>query len=221
MNDKITVTLTHFKRLDLLKETLRSFFSTNRYEIDQFLIIDDSAENYYSDEIKKHHSDHATIIVNEKNIGQRRSIDRLIKACNNEFIFHLEEDWLFDSQQIDYIKDSLVILKNNPDIHQVHIRHQNDDPHPCIGDVSYIDNVGFKFLDNNWKGCWTGFSFNPGLRRKSDLEKMFPNGLIEFKDEMQASIHTKKFNYRAVRLENTVCKHIGWGNSTQVGGRGF
>ena len=50
---------------------------------------------------------------------------------------------------------------------------------------------------------------------------MFPNGLIEFKDEMQASIHTKKFNYRAVRLENTVCKHIGWGNRTQHGGKGF
>ena len=38
---------------------------------------------------------------------------------------------------------------------------------------------------------------------------------------MQASIHTKKFNYKAVRLENTVCRHIGWHNRTQIGGRGF
>ena len=220
MKEKITVTLTHYKRLDLLKKTLDSFFSTNNYEIDQFLIIDDSGEKYYSNKIKKLYSD-ATVIDNNKNIGQSRSIDKLLKNCLNEYIFHLEEDWLFDSESNNYIESSMKILKNNPDIHQVHIRHQNDDPHPCIGEVNYIDNVGFKFLDNNWRDTWTGFSFNPGLRRKSDLDKMFPNGLIEFKDEMQASIHTKKFNYRAVRLENTVCKHIGWGNRTQHGGKGF
>ena len=220
MKEKITVTLTHYKRLDLLKKTLDSFFSTNNYEIDQFLIIDDSGEKYYSNKIKKLYSD-ATVIDNNKNIGQRRSIDKLLKNCLNEYIFHLEEDWLFDSESNNYIESSMKILKNNPDIHQVHIRHQNDDPHPCIGEVNYIDNVGFKFLDNNWRDTWTGFSFNPGLRRKSDLDKMFPNGLIEFKDEMQASIHTKKFNYRAVRLENTACKHIGWGNRTQYGGKGF
>lgn len=220
MNEKITVTLTHYRRLDLLKKTLDSFFNTNNYKIDQFLIIDDSGEKYYSNEIKKLYND-ATVIENNENIGQRRSIDILLKNCINEYIFHLEEDWLFDSQSNNYIESSMKILKNNPDIHQVHIRHQDDDPHPCIGEVNYIDNVGFKFLDNNWRDTWTGFSFNPGLRRKSDLDKMFPNGLIEFKDEMQASIHTKKFNYRAVRLENTACKHIGWGNRTQHGGKGF
>jgi hypothetical protein len=221
MNDKITVTLTHFKRLDLLKETLISFFSTNRYEIDQFLIIDDSGEKYYSDEIKKLYSNFATIIVNNENIGQRRSIDKLIQACNNEYIFHLEEDWLFDSQQINYIEDSLLILKNNLDIHQVHVRHRNDFNQPTVGDIQYTNNIGYKFLDDNWRDCWTGFSFNPGLRRKSDIVKMFPNGLSEFKDEMQASIHTKKFNYKAVLLEKTVCKHIGYGRQTQLGGRGF
>ena len=221
MKDKITVTVTHYKRLDLLKETLDSFFNTNNYKIDQFLIIDDSGEKYYSNEIKKLYGNKAIIIENEKNIGQRRSIDKLLKICKNEYIFHLEEDWLFDSKSNNYIESSMKILKNNPDIHQVHIRHQNDDPHPCIGEVNYIENVGFKFLDNNWRDVWTGFSFNPGLRRKSDLEKMFPKGLVEFKDEMQASIHTKKFNYRAVRLENTACKHIGWGKPTQRGGKGF
>ena len=160
-------------------------------------------------------------IVNEKNIGQRHSIDKLIKACSNEYIFHLEEDWLFDSPQINYIEDSLVILKENLDIHQVHIRHRNDFTHPTVGDIQYTNNIGYKFLDNNWMTGWTGFSFNPGLRRKSDIVKMFPNGLTEFKDENQASIHTKKFNYKAVLLENTVCKHIGWHNRTQIGGRGF
>ncbi len=220
MKEKITVTLTHYKRLDLLKETLDSFFSTNNYDIDQLLIIDDSGEKYYSNKIKKLYSN-ATVIENAENIGQRRSIDKLLKNCNNEYIFHLEEDWLFDSDSNNYIESSMKILKNNPNIYQVHIRHQNDDPHPCIGEVNYIDNVGFRFLDNNWRDCWTGFSFNPGLRRKSDIVKIFPNGLSEFKNEMQMSIHTKKFNYKAVLLEKTVCRHIGYGRPTQRGGIGF
>lgn len=221
MKDKITVTLTHFKRLDLLKETLRSFLSTNRYEVDQFLIVDDSGEKYYNNEIKKLYGDHVTIIINDSNIGQKCSIDKLIKACSNEYIFHLEEDWLFDSQQINYIDDSLIILKNNLDIHQVHVRHRDDFEHPTVGDIQYTNNIGYKVLDNNWRDCWTGFSFNPGLRRKSDIVKIFPNGLSEFKNEMQMSIHTKKFNYKAVLLEKTVCRHIGYGRPTQRGGIGF
>ena len=112
-------------------------------------------------------------------------------------------------------------MKSRSDIYQVYIRHQSDDPHPCVGEVNYIDNIGVKFLDNNWRGCWTGFSFNPGLRRKSDLKRIFPNGLVEFKDEMQASLHSKKFNYKAVRLEETACRHIGWDCPTQQEGRGF
>jgi len=219
--DNISVTLTHYKRLDLLKKTFNSFISTNRYPIDEFIIIDDSGDESYSNEIKKLYGKMCDIIVNKENIGQRKSLNKLFAKCKNEYIFHLEEDWLFDNSSTSYIEDSLSILKKHKDIYQVHVRHQSDDPHTTIGDLNYSDNVGYKFLDNNWRGCWTGFSFNPGLRRKSDIQKMFPNGFAEFKDEMQASTHTKKFNYKAVRLENTACKHIGWDNPTQRGGKGF
>jgi hypothetical protein len=221
MLDKITATLTHYRRLDLLDKTITSFIETNTYPIDQFLIIDDSGDRYFSDKIIKKYSNVATIIVNDKNIGQRRSIDKLIQHCNNDFLFHMEEDWIFDNTNSEYILNSLKILKDRLDINQIHIRHQDDDPHPCFEDVYYVDNVGFRFLDPNFRGEWNGFSFNPGLRRKSDILKMFPNGLVEFHDEKQASMHTRQFNYKAVRLIDTVCKHIGWGRGTQVNGAGF
>jgi hypothetical protein len=221
MLDKITVTLTHYRRLDLLYKTINSFIKTNTYPIDQFLIIDDSGDRHFSDEIIRLYSDIATVIVNDKNMGQRKSIDKLLKYCNNEFFFHLEEDWLFDNTNPEYMLDSLKILKNRLDINQVHIRHRDDDPHICFEDINYVDNVGFRFLDPDFRGEWNGFSFNPGLRRKSDILKMFPNGFVEFDDERQASIHTRKFDYKAVRLVNTVCKHIGWGRGTQEKGIGF
>ena len=221
MDDKITVILTHYKRLDLLQQTIDSFTCTNMYPIDEFIIIDDSAEKYYNEEVIRLYGNIANIIINENNLGQKRSIDKLIDACNNEYIFHLEEDWLFDGKSKKYIENSLLILKNKPEIHQVHVRHHNDCVHPVIGDVQYINDVSYKFLDPNFRDAWNGFSFNPGLRRKSDINKMFPNGLEEFEDELQAALHTRQFDYRAVRLEDTVCRHIGWHNRTQIGGRGF
>jgi hypothetical protein len=218
----ITVTLTHYKRIDLLQQTIESFMRTNLYPISEFIIVDDSGDKSYSDKIIELYSNKIRVIVNDENIGQRRSIDRLLQESNNDYIFHLEEDWLFEgTEPQSYIEDSIRILENNKNIHQVHIRHQNDDPHPTIGDDCYIDNIGYKFLDNNFRGVWNGFSFNPGLRRKSDLHRMFPNGLIEFKDEMAAAIHVRKFNYCAVRLTRTVCRHIGYEHGTQTGGRGF
>ena len=221
MKDKITVTLTHYKRLDLLKRTVDSFLNTNLTPIDEFIIIDDSGEKSYNDKIIECYSDIAKIIINDENIGQRRSLDKLIAESKNEYIFHLEEDWLFDSEPSTYIADSLSILKENKDIHQVHIRHQSDDPLSTASQIYYADGIGYRFLEENFRGVWNGFSFNPGLRRKSDLQRMFPNGLVELKDEMHAAIHTRQFNYRAVRLERTVCHHIGYHCSTQIGGRGF
>lgn len=221
MNEKISVTLTHYRRLDLLDQTIESFLKTNQYPIDEFFIIDDSGDKYYSTYIADKYKDIATVISNEHNIGQRKSLDIIFNACKNEYIFHLEEDWLFDAPPSSYIKDSIIILRNNPDIHQVHIRHHSDNPHCVVGCVYAIDGVQFRFMDPDFMGVWNGFSFNPGLRRRSDILKMFPNGLIEFKDEMQAALHTRKFNYKAVCLENTVCKHIGWHARTQINGRGI
>lgn len=221
MKKSISVTLTHYRRVDLLRETVKSFLKTNTYPIDEFFIIDDSADIEIADIIKSEFSDIATIIVNEKNMGQRKSIEKLFNRCTGEYIFHLEEDWLFDCDPSEYVRQSLVILERIPHIHQVHVRHQYDDPHPTVGNVIYIDNIGFRYLDSDFRGTWNGFSFNPGLRRKSDIMSMFPDGISSFPDEKALSLHTRRFNYKAVRLENTVCRHIGWGRSTQTNGRGF
>lgn len=51
---------------------------------------------------------------------------------------------------------------------------------------------------------------------------MFPNGFSEFvldnkkgaHAEMDCMLHTKKFNYKAAILQNSVCDHIGGGRST-------
>ena len=53
------------------------------------------------------------LLVNKENIGQRKSLNKLFAKCKNEYIFHLEEDWLFDNSSTSYIEDSLSILKKH------------------------------------------------------------------------------------------------------------
>lgn len=214
--EKITVTLTHYRRLDHLRRTVHSFLNTNKYPIDQFLIIDDSGDSFYNKQVQTEYKEIANVIINDKTIGQRKSIDKMFSLCTNEYIFHLEDDWLFTNQlDTDYIGDSLIILKNNPDINQVWVRHEYDNPHKTIGEVYEIAGVKFKYVDPDFRGEWNGFSWNPGLRRKSDYEKFFPDGVQRFKDELQASKHVRNFNFKAVKLENTVCNHIGYDQPTQ------
>ena len=78
-----------------------------------------------------------------------------------------------------------------------------------------INGVNYRYVDPNFRNCWCGYSWNPGIRRKSDYLKMFPNGISEHYDELACSIHVKKFNYKVVLLQPTVCYHIGYGRSTQ------
>ena len=73
-------------------------------------------------------------------------------------------------------------------------------------------------------GGWCGFSGNPGLRRKSDYMKMFPNGLAEFivpnkpivLTEHNCNLNAGKQGYRAAILMNDACHHIGYGKSTHA-----
>lgn len=205
---KITVTLTHCNRLDLLNQTIQSFRETNTYPIDEFLIYDDSADDNTYRLLMERFGDECSIFHSSERIGQRRALDTLFTASRNDYIFHLEDDWLFDTSN-QYIENSIHILDNDPTIHQMWVRHPDDNPHKTIGDCSFIDNVGYFLVDPDFRGVWNGFSWNPGLRRKSDYIKMFPNGFQDVGDEMKCSQHSRSFQYKVVRLKDTACHHIG------------
>jgi len=212
--DKVTVTLTHFRRLDELDITVQSFLDTNTYPIDEFIIIDDSNQSDCANIIQERYGNFATIIINEEQLGQRKSLDRIFTQSRNEFIFHLEDDWEFDVKN-NYIENSINILQAHPGIHQVWVRHDYDNPHKCIGDIYTYNNIEFRDVDRNFNGVWNGFSWNPGLRRKSDYIKFFPCGFQSFTGEQECAIYLKKYNYGVVKLVDTCCKHIGYNNSTQ------
>jgi|688.fasta_scaffold40710_3 hypothetical protein len=213
MKTPITFTITSCNRIDLLDKTLNSFMSINNYEINEFIMSDDSGNKEISNYLKTKYGDKFKIISNNPKVGLSKSLDNLFNSAKNEFIFHCEDDWMFDSNP-NLISDSLSILTENPGIHQVSVRHSHSNPHKPVGEKQYTTtSVEYWILTQEFKSTpnqiWNGYSWNPGLRRKSDYLKMFPNGVSEFGDEYECANHTKKFNYKSAILNNTSCYHLG------------
>lgn len=209
----ITFTITSCNRLDLLEKTINSFLKLNTYPIDEFIMSDDSGDDNINEILNIKFGDKFKIIKNNPRLGLSKSLDNLFTQSKNEYIFHCEDDWLFNENS-DFILNSLDILEENPNIHQVYIRHRYDYSHPINSDVKYTTKLTpYRLLSQNYNVSsthnWNGYSWNPGLRRKSDYLKMFPEGISKFGDEYDCSKHTKQFNYLSVTLENTSCYHIG------------
>jgi hypothetical protein len=211
---KVSFTITTCNRLDLLEQTLNSFFELCKFPFHEYIMIDDSGDDSVYNQLQIQWGYKFKIIQNNPKIGLSKSLDKLFNECNSEYIFHCEDDWLFDSNP-SIIEDSLSVLQEYSYIHQVHIRHIYDNPHKAEEQLySTLNFVNFRKLPW-WRNEWTGYSWNPGLRRKSDYQIMFPNGIQEFGDEIECSKHSMKFDYLAVLLENTSCKHIGYDRHTE------
>lgn len=203
----ITFTLTSCGRPDLLDITLASFVEHNTCPIPCWIISEDSGDPGILQEVRdivdKHLGDKIGIsyrVIGGPKVGQRKRLDQMFKMVDTDYIFHCEDDWEFDSSG--FIESSLAIMALQPDVNQVWVRHQDDTPHKCLDDMT---------MDPNFMGIWNGYSWNPGLRRKWDYDRMFPDGVSAFEDEAACAIYTRKFNYKAVSLRNTACRHIGYG----------
>ena len=210
----ITFTITSCNRIDLLERTIDSFLNLNNYPIDEFIMSDDSGDDNTNELLNIKFGDKFKIIKNNPRLGLSKSLDNLFTQSKNEYIFHCEDDWLFNENP-NFISDSLEILEESLHIHQVFIRHRYDYSHPTNSEIYQTTKlVPYKLLSQNFNTfsnySWNGYSWNPGLRRKSDYIKMFPDGISKFGDEYECSVHTKQFNYLSAALENTSCYHIGY-----------
>lgn len=220
--NNITVCLTSCNRFNLLKETLDTFFSTNSYPIERFIITEDSGNLEMKNKILNSYGDKIELIFNEKNLGLYKSIDNMYNVVNTEYIFHCEDDWKFFNNR-NFMQQSLDILETQQNIHQVWLRSTQSISSWVIPQSYYtVKNTEYRMMQIPHCGDWCGFSHNPGLRRKSDYVSMFPNGYSEFIipdksivfTEHNCNLHAMKQGYRAAILMQEACDHIGHGQST-------
>jgi hypothetical protein len=226
MNQEITICLTSAGRFDLLERTIKSLVEHwDGPKPKEFLIYEDSGQSYPKSTvdliISIRHSFCSTIFVandhlgGNKGPGQIKAIDQLYSMVSTTYIFHCEDDWEFYRKG--FIQPSLDILENNPKICQVWIREPNDrNGHPAIGRPLQTESrAKHQMMKTGYRGVWNGFSFNPGLRRKSDYDLIAPysNYMKRNSLETEAEIGKQylKKGFRAATLLTGYCKHIGNG----------
>ena len=202
--NEVTFVLTSCGRFDLLEKTLTTFLKFNTYPIKQFLIIEDSINK---DVFKiKEKFPFVNIIFNDEKLGQMKSIDKAYDLVNTKYIFHCEDDWEF--YESSFIEKSLEILESNEKILQVWIRSPQDHQHPLIHPIYSISNAKYAELLPMWQNTYSGFSFNPGLRRKKDYDLIKP--FYRIGGETRVGIVYSKIGYKFVSLLEGYCRHIGY-----------
>lgn len=208
----ITVVFTSVGRFDLLSETINSFIQTNTYPISKYIIIDNSTLPNTYENIKQitWYLKNVDIIVNEENIGQVSSIDKAYSMVETEYIFHCEDDWLFFGEG--YIEKSLDVLSFDKNIVNINTRIRffgdRGSMHP-ISDEKKITNNGTVYYEylQNYLNEWHGFSWNPGLRRKSDYDLIKP--YKNYINEQGVGAKYKELGFKSACLETFHTQHIG------------
>lgn len=228
--NEVTLVITSCNRLDLLDKTISSFNKFNNYPIKERIIVDDSGEEeIWKKLIKKYNNDYK-LILNKKNIGQIKSIDLAYSYIRTPYIFHCEDDWEF--YRSGFIENSLKILNNNNKILQVWLRERNDtNGHTIESDTFTFQDLQFYYMSRLYNKVWSGFAFNPGLRRLSDYNLIKPYNTIKFPNNLNfkipdyppdlykercISLTYDKLGYRAVIFEEGYVKHIGWGKTQWI-----
>lgn len=202
MKHPLTIILTSCNRFDLLCDTLDSFFAINKYPYVAFHIHNDS-ELHIPEAVKTKYCDRNITWYEGVKRGLSASWDYLVSRVETEYFFNMEDDWIFYNNPY-FIQQSIELLEYYD---QVWIRSKSDHNHPISDDI-----VGnYQIVKQH--GDWCGFSFNPGLRKKSKWMEWFPNG-ISGKDEIEISRELKG-RYTAVSLFNASIRHIGNGRHSQ------
>lgn len=223
----ITFVCTSCGRWDLLEKTLRSFLRFNTFPVDKYIIIDnpqssdpfvyrkDSEKEFIKNIFPEHEKSKVEVILNETNYGQVISIDLAYSMVDTKYIFHCEDDWEFYNSG--FIESSLVLLHHDPKILNVNIRERNNgekgSEHPILAGGN-VYGIEYNTYMPNYCGVYHGFSWNPGLRRKSDYGLIAP--FKKWGNEEGMNYAYQQLGFYAVCTTKSYCRHIGEHSSTPL-----
>jgi len=205
MGREITFVLTSCGRFDLLERTLASFFAHNDAPIARYVVIEDSGDEAVRDLVGKFPQP-IELIVNRPKLGQMASIDRVYSSVTTPYIFHCEDDWEFTRGG--FIQESMRLLEAFDEVVMVALRSPRDAPPEALEQpVEAFQDIRYRRLSSAARPEWFGISFNPGLRRLRDYQRIGSYQAIG--EEKNLSAHYKALGYRMVMLEDGGVFHLG------------
>ena len=210
-NSDVTVVMTSCNRYPELTETLDTLLENLSYPVRQIII---SEENYDAiiDRFKaryggKYGESKIKMIRGKGN--HMDSLDNLYRYANSDYIFHMEEDW--NCTRPFFIEQSKMIMEADPNVLQVWLRDINDTNKHPVGEYKKTAGLHTWKMEYDYAGNWHGFSFNPGLKRRSDLVRFadFRDGKCELPEE-NVSIYYKELGKYAMILPVGSFYHTGY-----------
>ena len=228
MEKGISICITSCNRWDLLEKSLRSIVKFWDGEVpDQILIHEDQDLSLEAISVfweglnrlvKEENSEWPNVSLSWGKLGQIAAIDLMYSKVKTTYIMHEEDD--FEFFKTGFVQKSLSILEEKPNIMQVWLRSPNDrNGHPAIGIVQKTnDGTRYQMMKTGFRGLWHGFSFNPGLRRLSDYQRLYPNGMYAdvhwspsnpLQAEQLVGKQYFKHGFRAATLLEGFCVHTG------------
>lgn len=205
-------------RNDLLQQSLESFYAVVDQEPQEVLIYEDSdtpMPEFLKTDIWR--TRNIRWISGKTRMGQCFAIARLIQEAKHDYVFWMEEDWLFHNQISPFMRESKYILENFPNIGMVSLRG-NSGWHPLQQNVAY---PGFWIAEPYWRGEWGGWSWNPGLRKRTTLLRLLPQvlaniGVKGLKHEGELSKSLLDQGWRIADLGRPIVTHIGGNRSRSI-----
>ena len=202
-----TVVVTSCGRFDLLRETLNSLLAHIDAPPAAIVVIEDSGDERVRDAVAGL-SPPVEVVLNQPQLGQMRSIDKAYAYVKTPYAFHCEDDWLFIRGG--FIAESFLILNNRPDVSTVGLRPREElnplvrqAPKLVLGGVEYF------IYDPSRHPEYFSYSFNPGLRRMSDIHALGP--FAPLGHEADVSYAFKKAGFRLANVEQPAVTHMGDG----------
>ncbi len=208
----VSLVITSCGRLDLLEKTVHSFLENNSYRIAKAILIEDSGDSSVYDQARERFgSIFDEIICNDPKLGQIASIDMAYACAETLYMFDCEYDWIFFRKG--FIEESLAVLLEDERIVTVWLRELWDTNKHRVGrDILYTKKgVMFRTLASGNGGDWHGFTFNPGLRRLADYEKL--KSFTDVGHEYEINVRYWELGFYAAILEQGATEHIGWKRS--------
>lgn len=200
-----TLAVTSCKRHALLERTLRSFRESNVETPARTVVVEDSELGPPDWFWELDRLGEKKWVTNGVRKGQIYACDRAMAEVKTTYVFWSEDDWEFTRSG--FVEESLAILDRYPEVLQVWMRDDSD--HPVAEDARFP----FPIMQTEWRNGWSGFAFNPGMRRLKDYQRLGSYGRqvgydARYVGELELSRIYYSMGYVAAKIP-AACKHAG------------
>lgn len=203
-----TLCLTAGGRPDLLARTLSSLLATNRQFFDTIIITNDAGDNQTTETAKALCPD-AIVLHHTTRAGQLASIDEMYGRVRTPYIFHCEDDWVFDP--VPFVPTALSALQSLSNVSVVSVRQSG-----CLWNTakSSPEASGPQQVEGGWAiqikpSLWSSYSFNPSVVRRDLWQALGP--FSKYDNEIGLDRSAANRGLTMAYLVPGVCYHIGEG----------